>query len=345
MKAYRRTYFLWGIIAFVFFISSCATVSYRRTSLNLSRYYRLDEFCKEYGFSYKPDFASDIIRLSALDKEIKLLLHSSLVSVNGNIFYLKNPILYQRGIVYLPREIAHFLKARKSYLYRVPVSLKTIVIDPGHGGKDPGAISPSGIKEKNINLKIARYLRQYLKNKGFEVILTRNRDIYLTLKERVLIAKKYNADLFISIHSNSNPSRYLRGAEVYYLNPTHFHPQRRALSLAQGRSGVEKDKKAIIWDMLFKKNYSYSRECARYLFRSFRSLGLKIFSPKHANFYVLRNAYVPAVLVEVGYLTNKYEARMLNSHYYQKQIASAIALGIVSMNKSYLKFAREQLNE
>jgi len=183
----------------------------------------------------------------------------------------------------------------------IPRSIKTIVIDPGHGGKDPGAISKHGLEEKYITLDIARYLKKDLTARGFKVYLTRNRDIYLTLKKRGQIAFRRHADLFISIHVNANRSRRVRGVEVYYLSSRN----------------------------------TQSLYFARMIVSTLKSLGFKTRSPRRAAFVVLEYARTPAVLVETGYLSNSDEENLLKTAYYQKQIAYGIALSVHRLNLHY----------
>ena len=180
------------------------------------------------------------------------------------------------------------------------IAIKTIVIDPGHGGKDPGAVSPHGLKEKYISLSIARYLKRYLTAKGFKTYLTRNKDIYLTLWARVKFAREHNADLFISIHANSNHSRRRKGVEVYYFS-------------------------------------SQSLDFARMVVSTLQGSGFKVYSPRRVPFYVLKYTRIPSVLIEVGYLTNAYEEKLLRKPYYQKKIAQGIVLSVRRFNWSYTK--------
>lgn len=328
-------------------LAGCATTHYKgsRRAASIRDYVELESFCKKHNFSYSFDTIDDIIHLSSESKEIKLLLNSSVAVQNGSFLQLKNPPLYHKGKILLPPHLDKFIAKGAVVFFKPAFQLKNIVIDPGHGGKDPGAISRRGLQEKKINLIIAGCLKQELERQGFKVTMTRSKDVYLTLAERTNIAKRHNADLFISIHTNSNHSSSVHGAEIYYLSPSRLNSRERAVRLAKSGSFYGKelglDTKTILWDLLITKNHALSVEISDILQFTFKSLGLKIAPPKQAPFYVLRFAYVPSVLVEVGYLSNSYEEKALRKKHYQKQLAQAIALGVSSLNKRYSETAKK----
>jgi N-acetylmuramoyl-L-alanine amidase len=277
-----------------------------------------------------------MIKLTSSKREIRLVLNSRLGYINGEIFYLKNPPLYLRGKILIPKELEKIL-SRKITLLKPLFKIEKIIIDPGHGGKDPGAISFSGVKEKEINLKVSKYLKEELEKRGYKIILTRSKDTYLSLKERVMMTKRLKPDIFLSIHANSNRYRKIRGVEIYYLSPSRFKSLERAklLAIAKAFGNIPFEAKVILWDLTFVKNYTTSIELARHLYFAFKNLGFKVSPPKKSAFYVLKFAYTPSVLVEIGYLSNRYEEKFLRKKYYQKQIAEAIALGIDSLDKYY----------
>ena len=327
-------------------LTGCASTPYRKRYVDYSQrdYIGIDEFCKKYNFQYSFDTIDDVVRLKSPDREIQVMLNSNVGYSTGVIFYLQDPPVYLGGKILLPLRLAEMISTREIVSFKPPFAIETIVIDPGHGGKDPGAISRSGIKEKDVNLKVSKYLKEELERKGFNVILTRSTDVYLTLGQRVEIAKKHNADLFLSIHANANRSRSVNGVEIYYLTPTRLKSRERATQLAKDDDfGIKPfNAKVILWDMVLTKNQGLSVELSRALYFAFKNLGFKIKPLRKAPFYVLRFAYVPSVLVEMGYLTNSYEEKMLKKTYYQKQIAEAIALGVSSLNNHYKNYATKR---
>ncbi len=328
------------LLSLLFFFSACATIPREGLGGYPSRYIDIDTFCKKYNLEYKPGTTKNTFILFSERTKLKLSLNSPYFSYNGKPHFLRSAPFYKEDKIYIPEELA-----RKVFLDFIPshpfFEIKTIVVDPGHGGRDPGAISFSGLKEKELNLKVARHLKEILERNGFKVILTRSKDIYLSLQKRVEIAKKYDADLFVSVHANANRSRYIDGVEVYYLSPFRFDSHRRAISLAKDdffKKDLDPEVRTILWDLSLTKSYMLSVDLARQIYYSFRRLGFATEPPKRANFYVLRLAYVPSILVEIGYLTNRLEEKKLRKPSYQKRIAEAIALGIIGLHGQHTSF-------
>ena len=218
--------------------------------------------------------------------------------------------------------------------------MKTIVVDAGHGGKDPGA-SDNGVTEKNVNLAVALELERELLSRGFNVVMTRRTDVYLKLQERTDIANQVNADLFVSIHVNALPSKKsTTGIEVYIMAlPT----DKDAMNLAkvENREYVEGkgvdvanvDRRTemllrILGDMQQNNKISESTDFAAALYNSGVLSGLPMRRVAQAPFFVLRGAGMPAVLLEIGFVTNAEESRLLTQQTYQNKIARAMAEGI-----------------
>jgi N-acetylmuramoyl-L-alanine amidase len=226
---------------------------------------------------------------------------------------------------------------------------KTVVIDAGHGGKDPGAIGPRGVKEKDVTLHVAKRLGHILKKKyGLNVIYTRDRDVFVPLNERTEIANSSGADLFVSIHVNASRNRKTRGIETYFLNWTN---NREALRVAarENRVSIRKmqqmrDSLQMILQDLARKNkndesmrlaYSVQSSMVNNLKRRYSKI--ENLGVKYALFYVLVGAEMPSVLVEVSFISNYEEERRLASRLYREKIAEAIAMGINSyINESSL---------
>ncbi len=223
--------------------------------------------------------------------------------------------------------------------------VKTVVVDAGHGGKDPGA-SANGVTEKNVNLGIALELERALKVKGYNVIMTRNTDVYLKLQERTDIANNAEADLFVSIHVNALPSKKsMTGIEIYIMAlPT----DKDAMNLAKienreyvegkGMNTENVDQKTelllhILGDMQQNNKISASMNFATMLYNSGVRSGLPMRRVAQAPFFVLRGAGMPAVLVETGFVTNANEAQTLTTQPYQQKIANALCEGIVNYIK------------
>lgn len=232
-------------------------------------------------------------------------------------------------------------KGKQGHLYAsssAKAGAPLVVVDAGHGGKDQGAKSPGGLHEKNVNLTIARHVKTILVNRfKYSVVMTRKDDTFIPLKERSAIANNRNADLFVSIHANAAPRKSAHGIETYFLGTTHND---RALEVAARENGelvqsVKDDQvQEILASLITTTKINDSSRLAgtvqENLFRSSRKKfrELKNLGVKEGPFYVLHGADMPSILVEVGFLTNRKESRMLSKPDYLYRLASSIAEGI-----------------
>jgi len=215
--------------------------------------------------------------------------------------------------------------------------LRRIVVDAGHGGKDPGAVGFSGTFEKNVTLAMAKTLARKLERElECEVILTRSGDTFLELEERTAIANKVGADLFISIHANANNNRRARGIETYYLN---FSKNDKAVEVVARENGTSLkqvgDLELILMDLLANSKINESSRLAAEIQKSMvRNLKqhykVKDLGVRQGPFYVLLGATMPSVLVETAFISNKAEEKLLMNRTYQERAASAIVKGVRS---------------
>jgi N-acetylmuramoyl-L-alanine amidase len=211
-------------------------------------------------------------------------------------------------------------------------SVQTVVLDPGHGGRDPGAIGVGGVREKDVTLAIARALREDLTERGFRVVLTRDGDRTLDLEERTALAEAARGDLFVSLHANAARRRSVRGVETYYLDENH---ERHSLTVAARENGVDRAEvnalQRTLAELRVHEVSPQSRRLAELIqthivrgmpraYRPVADLGAK-----KGPFYVLFLSTMPAVLVEAGFLTNQIEAKRLGDARYVEAIAFQIA--------------------
>jgi N-acetylmuramoyl-L-alanine amidase len=214
--------------------------------------------------------------------------------------------------------------------------LATIVIDPGHGGAEVGAMGPGGTLEKDVTLAIARKLRASLAGGlGLQAFLTRERDQELPLDERTAVANNYKADLFVSIHANASRSQGARGSEVYFLSQRASDDESRRLALAEGGEPVaapasgSSELSMILWDMAQAEHLQESSALATRIQEELAEVtGSQGRGIKQAPFRVLVGAAMPAVLVEVAFISNADEERLLTSDSYQNQVVAALVRGI-----------------
>ena len=218
-----------------------------------------------------------------------------------------------------------------------PLAVERVVLDPGHGGRNGGTQTSSGLVEKELTLDIARRLSDLLEESGYEVLLTRDDDTAVSLEERARFANESGADLFVSIHVNWIVNRGVRGVETYYLGPTD-DPYLSRLAAAENRdSGYSQTDLRDLVDTLYAGLRQDSSERAasalqRSMLRSLRTVNPAVENRgvKSAPFIVLMKTDMPAVLAEVSCLSNEKEAELLARPLYRQYIAEALHSGIES---------------
>jgi N-acetylmuramoyl-L-alanine amidase len=227
------------------------------------------------------------------------------------------------------------LKSNQKLDYQV----KRVVIDPGHGGFDSGAVGPSGTKEKDVALDIAIRLYNHLNKEGrIKPFLTRTADYYVPLSARTATANQHKADLFISIHINANERRAARGSETYYCAEKASSAEARRVAAFENIAlnyddSTKTHKTAFVEEILFKfKQKLYWQESGRFAnhfqdkFK--QQLPLKSRGIHSANFFVLRRAKMPAILLEAGFISNPDNEAMLKQASFRQKIADAIRIGL-----------------
>ncbi len=220
--------------------------------------------------------------------------------------------------------------ARPSLARQLGLGIRKIIVDAGHGGKDPGAIGVGGLREKDVTLAVAKKLAAKLKRDSFEVVLTRSRDIFLPLEERTAIANTKRGDVFVSIHVNASKSPEKNGVETYILDLTDDEESMRlaARENATSAAGMS-DLHDILAGLLNNTKIEESSLLARAVQESMtRGLRLQDRGVRKAPFYVLSGALMPAILAEVSFLTNPVEAGKLRDDRYLEVIAGQLAAGL-----------------
>ncbi len=350
----NKNFELWfAILLFGFCIlnfTGCATIptttGIPTYHINGISYLPLTSLCTAKGINLEYDtFTRTAVLTKGLHK-INLHVGDNLILVDSRPQYLKHPVDIYQGIVVVPYKFKEQIidTLFKEYIPTGKITLplagiRKVVVDAGHGGNDPGAIGRTGLREKTVTLDIARRLSKLLKEDGINVVMTRSTDNFIRPESRINIANKLKADLFLSIHANANRVRSLSGFEVYYVSPTVSDSQ-RALSAAQEASPIldsasvispSLNLKATLWDMIYTYNRAESIELARSICRTVnRNLDTRILGVKAARFYVLKGAQMPAILIEVGFLSNAEEERLLKNNYYRQKITESIRQGFWS---------------
>jgi N-acetylmuramoyl-L-alanine amidase len=226
------------------------------------------------------------------------------------------------------RKISEELKAKKK---------RIIVLDPGHGGEDPGAIGPRGTKEKDVVLALARKLQKTLDKSGeVRAFLTRRGDYFVPLNERIKIAREYGADLLISLHTNGSPKRHTRGTSVYCLSlkgasdqATQLLAQKENASDMMGGISLAPEKKdldSILLDLELTHNINASLHLGGLMLSELGRINqIQFIQPRQAGFAVLKAPNFPSVLVETAYITHPIEERFLRKESFQSDLIRAIS--------------------
>lgn len=224
---------------------------------------------------------------------------------------------------------------------------RVIVIDPGHGGREKGAAGPSGLLEKDVTLDLAQRLKSELQSSSdWTVVLTRDEDRIVGLDERTAIANHNEADLFLSIHLNASPRTSARGAETYFLSAEATDNEARKLAAMESRlSGVTVQDGApkaeglelVLWDLAQNRFLAESSDLGEKVQKRLNDLtGTRNRGVRQAPFRVLMGATMPAILVEVGFISNREEESKFKTSDYKESVVAAIASAV----RDYL----EQLN-
>lgn len=297
------------------------------------------------GKEIAKDFTKSVSNATPIDpKHIPQLVQTTVIVLQDNKKILKNQPKPKRDKRIVTAKVKQPIVGPISEPPSTPLSLaqqlglgvKKIVIDPGHGGKDPGAMA-YGLKEKDIVLKIAKNLAAVLAEEtGAETFLTRDSDKFIPLEERTAVANASGADLFVSLHVNAHPSADVRGLETYYLNlSTNAEAMRVAARENATSTHQMSDLQDILSDIMKNSKINESSRLAQQVHNSILD-GLvdekfgktKNLGVKQAPFYVLIGAEMPAILIEIGFISNPEEAKFLQDDHYLNIVTEEIAEGI-----------------
>jgi N-acetylmuramoyl-L-alanine amidase len=352
-----------SVLLILLFLAAPALAETQTFWIKGYKYHPLYKICQKKEIEYDWDVIGRIATLSKNGVEAKIRMGSDQVLVDGKrLIDIGPPAFFHGGTVAIPSTFANrgiddiFKYSRRSSAYQKrkktsSYAINSVVLDPGHGGKDPGAVGRyRKLKEKEVNLDVAKRLKNILQSHGIKVYLTRTRDKFIPLEERAEYASRKNVDFFISIHSNSSRTRWLKGFEVYYLSEKKMDDSDRALQAAGDRSlrfeegSLDRHSataKVIAYDLKFTENRIESKELAKSLVRGVKKKGVytRRKNIKDARFHVLKNfkTSMPAVLVEMGYLSNRGEENLLRTSSYRQKVAQGLANGILAYSREYEK--------
>lgn len=229
---------------------------------------------------------------------------------------------------------------------RTSIEKPLVIIDPGHGGVDPGAVGSNGLKEKDVVLALSKELRKQLLDTGrYRVQMTRESDVFIKLSNRVKIARQQGGDLFVSIHADSIPRPNVRGASIYTLSDKASDAQTAKLAARENKADLiagidlnteDQEVANILVDLAMRDTMNQSKYFANTLVDEFGRGGVKLLTKPHryAGFAVLKAPDIPSILVEAGFMSNNAEANALNTSAYRKKVARSIKQGIEAYFKT-----------
>ncbi len=350
---FRKLFFpCYLLLAICYLLSGCATAPVKDNialyNINGVTYLPLDVLCQRKKLELRYDAFAKTALISGQGHKVNLMVGQDLVLVDGYPRHIKHNVEFYQGVLVVPEKFRGeildkvFPLACPINAAVMPPTIRKIVVDAGHGGYDPGTHGRSGIQEKEINLDIAKRLARVLNCEGVEVVLTRPSDNFVSLERRVQIANRAKADLFISIHSNANRVRSLNGFEVYCISDSgnswrSKNSKGEALPVAP--SSYQQMSPALettLWDMIYNYQKAQSVDLAESICRAVSgSSGPKVIGTKSAGFYVLKGTQIPAVLIEVGFLSNTQEEQHLKNSGYRQEIADLIVSGIRNYANEY----------
>jgi N-acetylmuramoyl-L-alanine amidase len=239
-------------------------------------------------------------------------------------------------------------KMARQLVEQLGLTVRTVMIDPGHGGKDPGATGVGGLREKDVTLRLAKMLGPRLEEMGFTVLYTREKDVTVPLKSRPLIANAKKADLFISIHCNASSDHAASGLEVYSLNLASTPEEARVAARENaGELGRISEMQKILDDLMHSskmcESKDFAQQCREFTLKRARQGQYPRDRGLHeAPLFVLLGTKMPAILVEVGYITNPGEAAKLRDPDYLERVAHGLADGILAYRHRVERYAAKQ---
>jgi N-acetylmuramoyl-L-alanine amidase len=282
------------------------------------------------------DMVIENIRSAQFDEHTVRVVLDVKQAHSYDVFYVENPVrlvvdVYPNGSG-SPLDLSPSRRRESlSLVEQLGLKVKTIVIDPGHGGKDPGAVSESGLMEKDVVLDIAKRVKTLLESgEDYQVYLTRESDIYIPLEGRTAFANLKKADLFISIHINAGRRKGARGIETFYLSMA--SDEEASLTAAMENASAGKtisDLSSLLYDILKVTKVDESRELAGTIQSCLcHRTEAEDRGVKRAPFVVLIGARAPSVLVELGFMSNKQDERLLRREDYKDKLAQALAKAV-----------------
>lgn len=349
----------------VFFLTSSFNLRYNDMAYNIESrtfekfdYFKLEDFKTALGFELSADTIFKRYTIKCKNNSVVLIPGNPWVKTGDNLvnfplsprifdkkFFIPLPVLNEIVECFLNKTVS--IAGKTIIFFEKGSYINRIVIDPGHGGKDPGAVGQKGLKEKDVTLDIAKRAAEKLRIEcGVDCILTREEDVFVSLGKRAKIANDAKASLFLSIHCNAGKRKSASGVEVYFLSPAKT-TWTRAVE-ARENSAVEYETKeergeleSILWDLaqteFLKESNMLADKIANYISYSNKGINRGVMQ---ANFYVLSRTYMPACLVEIEFISNPDMEKKMKTAEFKEKVATEILKGV----KEFKEFYETHLN-
>jgi len=358
---YIMTGSLFGDVSVVF-NNSKEKAQIKTMKVNNIDYFSVEELQRVFkARNITEDRLENKLNISMYNESLNVLLNSSYLSFRGILYNFNYDCFYQNDTWYLP---VAFVKTTLTQIFpeKIKLNVKTgiiqaesvidsrikiIVLDPGHGGKDPGATGKVS-KEKDVTLDMAYLVKEKLEKnlEGVKVLITRSKDEFVSLQNRTQFANNHHAHLFISLHCNAALAKSSQGVETFFLSTARTTESRAVEALENsvvmnyegGQDAVKNydDLQMILADMHQSEQLEESSNLALRLQTSLiQSSGSLDRGVKQAGFYVLRGAFMPSVLLELGFISNEEEEKKLLDRNYQNKLADSIVQGVKSFKQKY----------
>ncbi len=333
-----------------------STLLSSRLTIGSMNYLPYSAIARELGGQTHWDPEAQVWSITQGSHRLRASPQMPVVVIDDAVHPLETPPVLQDGELLLPESV--WRRWLSSWVVPVqpspsfphpmgPYPFQTIILDAGHGGYDVGAIGRSGLREKSVTLDIALRLRDLLERDGFRVVMTRSNDHFIPLSRRSEIANREEEGLFISIHANASRRRSVSGFEVYRLADNADDYARSVAAVGSGSlprgisESVSPETQAIVWDLLYTEHRAGSSELAGSVCWGLKDSRIPFQNRgvKSARFAVLKGSRMPAVLIEVGFLSHPAEESRLRTAAYRQQLAEGIRKGIVAFESNYERHA------
>ncbi|HEY3915717.1 MAG TPA: N-acetylmuramoyl-L-alanine amidase [Verrucomicrobiae bacterium] len=310
-------------VLFLFLLTAATQASLKnleRVTVSGSEYVRLSEWSESAGLTVKWNRKDPAIEVSGEPGRLKFIIDSRRAEIDGVTLWLSLPVVNRSGVAMISLIDLRTTLEPVLFPRKTDARIKTICLDPGHGGKDTGTADHLNY-EKKYTLLLARDVEKILKEEGFTVVLTRTSDSYVELPDRPLMASHHGADLFVSMHYNSGPAD-VRGVEVYCLAPAGIKSSNEGAgkSSQSAETGNTQDEHNALLAYEVQKSITHG-------------LPLEDGGMKRSRFEVLREARMPAILIEGGFMSDSRDAKYIYDSAFRQRMARAIVDGVLAYKR------------